>query len=45
MADDFTGAAMRLETMTINVRPEDYELAKKYLLKHEAHDIIDMLGL
>jgi len=45
MSSDFTGAAMQLETMVINVRPEDYELAKKFLLKREAHDIIEMLGL
>lgn len=27
------------------LKPEDYELAKKYLFKREAHDIIEMLGL
>jgi len=45
MSNDFTTSAMRLENMVINVRPEDYELAKKFLLKREAHDIIEMLGL
>jgi hypothetical protein len=45
MSSDFTGAAMQLEQMVINVRPEDYDLAKRYLLKREAYDIIEMLGL
>ena len=34
-----------LDKMLVNVQPKDYELAKRYLLKHEAHDIIEMLGL
>jgi len=45
MSNDFTTSAAKLENMVINVRPEDYELAKKFLLKREAHDIIEMLGL
>lgn len=45
MSNDFTISAIRLENMVINIRPEDYELAKKFLLKREAHDIIEMLGL
>lgn len=45
MTSDFTGAAMLMKTMQVNLRPEDYELAKQYLLKRDAQDIIDMLGL
>lgn len=45
MTSDFTGAAMLLETMQVNLQPEDYELAKQYLLKRDAQDIIDMLAL
>jgi len=46
MSSDFmASAAAQLEQMVISIRYEDYSLAKKYLLKHEAHDIIEMLGL
>jgi hypothetical protein len=45
MTSDFRVAAIKLEQMVINIQPEDYDLAKKYLLKREAHDIIEMLGL
>lgn len=45
MSSDFTTAAARLEQMIVPIRDEDYALAKKFLLKREAHDIIEILGL
>jgi len=45
MSSYFAEAAAKLEQMVIPIRPEDYDLAKQLLLKREAHDIIEMLGL